>query len=398
MLSSRIRELKPSPTLALAALARQLKSEGHDVIALSVGEPDWNTFDKIIEAGVAAIQEGATKYVPASGIMELREAVADMTSRETEVEFTPNHVTVSVGGKFVLFSAFQSLIDPGDEVIIPAPYWVSYPEMVRLAGGVPVIVEGLPENQFKVTDQQLESAITEKTKILLMNSPSNPTGEIYSKEELKKLGHVLASHSRVVVVSDDIYNKLVFDGSGTAPNILNSNPELRDRVLIINGASKSYSMTGWRVGWGVGPENLIKAMTSYQSQSVSCTPGFCQFAAVEAIQNGGDDLKSSVSLLKDRRDFTVEKINQVDGFKVKSPGGAFYLWTDVSKCLGKTFKGQSVSSTREFCKFLLEDQKVAVVPGVEFGQEGFVRISYAIDKDRMGEAVRRMSEFVQQLQ
>ena len=278
MLAERVKNLKPSPTLALAAKAREMKKNGLDVISLSVGEPDWDTFAPVKEAGKADIDQGFTKYLPASGLAELREAVCRQTNADLGTDYKTSQVTITTGAKFVVFAAMQALIDPGDEVIIPAPYWVSYPTMAELAGGVPVAVACDKADGFKLSADKLRAAIGPKTKMLLLNSPSNPTGQVYTKEEFSALAEVLRQHPKMVVLSDDIYNRLVFDESGLAPHLLQAAPDLAERTVLVNGVSKTYSMTGWRVGWGIGPEAVIAAMGKYQSQSVSCACSISQKA------------------------------------------------------------------------------------------------------------------------
>lgn len=393
-LSDRARSLKPSPTLALAATAKELAAQGHDVISLSVGEPDWDSFDHVKAKAIEAIREGKTKYTPAAGMPELRKAVADVEGESLNLKYDFQQVTLSPGGKFTIFAALQVLINPGDEVLIPAPFWVSYPTMVELAGGRPLVIDTLAADQFKVTAEALENSITDKTKLLILNSPSNPTGMMYTALEWDEIGKVLKKFPHVAILSDDIYNRLVFNDEGLAPHLLHSHPELQDRTLVVNGLSKSYSMTGWRVGWTLGPKDVIAAMTSYQSQSVSCLPAFTQLAAIEALRNSKNELMESVQQLKVRRDFIYKCINQIDGLSALEPQGAFYIWTDVSFYLGKLWKGKLIESSRDFAAALLESQKVAVVPGIEFGVEGYVRISYALKRERMEESIRRMKEFV----
>lgn len=397
MLSQRAKSLKPSPTLALNAKAKQLKSEGNDVISLSVGEPDWDTYDNVKQAGVDSIQRGETKYVPSNGTPALREAIAKQTSDDLGVSYSPDDVTVSVGGKFVLFSAMQMVLNPGDEVIIPAPYWVSYPTMAELAGAIPRVVVCDQSVGFKLTADLLRQNIDEKTKLLVLSSPSNPTGLIYTKEELAEIAEVVKEHPQLVVLSDDIYNRLILDGSDLAPHILHVAPELKDRVIVTNGVAKSYSMTGWRVGWALGPKEVISAMTKYQSQSVSCTPGFCQAATVAAINDSQDQVKQSVKELIKRRDLAVSEFNAIPGVKLDQPEGAFYVWPDVSSFFGKSFNGKVIQGSHDFAGAFLEDQMVAVVPGKDFGLEGYVRVSYALGVDRMQEAFRRFKEFVAKL-
>lgn len=395
-LSDRVSSLKPSPTLALAAKAKELAAQGHKVIALSVGEPDWDSFEVAKKAGIKAIEEGFSKYVPSNGMPELRKAIAVQTQKETGVTYSPDEVTVSTGGKFVIFSALQSLINKGDEVIIPAPFWVSYPTMVELAEGTPVIVSCPASTNFKLTRDLLAKAITPKTRLLILNSPSNPTGVMYSKSELKELADVLRDHPQVLVMSDDIYNRLVFE-CGVAPHLLHVAPELKDRLVIVNGAAKTFSMTGWRVGWALGPLPLIKAMTNYQSQSVSCAASMAQKATLAAIQDGEPELQDALKKLKVRRDFVLGLMNKVPGVKTASPDGAFYIWPDVSSYFGKSYNGKKITGSGDFAAMLLEDQKVVAVPGNEFGLDGFLRISYVISDSAMTEAVERLKAFLAKL-
>lgn len=395
-LADRVSSLKPSPTLALAAKAKELAAQGHKVIALSVGEPDWDSFEVAKKAGIEAIQNGFSKYVPSNGIPELRKAIAIQTKKETGVEYSPDDVTVSTGGKFVIFSALQSLLNKGDEVIIPAPYWVSYPTMVELAEGTPVIVSCPAKCNFKLTRELLAKAITPKTRLLILNSPSNPTGVSYTKAELKELADVLRDHPQVLVMSDDIYNRLVFEG-GVAPHLLHVAPELKDRILIVNGAAKTFSMTGWRVGWALGPQAWIKAMTNYQSQSVSCAASMAQKATLAAIEQGEPELQKAIKQLKIRRDFVCGLLDKVPGVKNGCPDGAFYVWPDISSFFGKSYNGKKITGSGEFAQALLEDQKVVCVPGNEFGLDGYLRISYVISDSAMTEAVDRLKAFIAKL-
>ena len=396
MLSQRVKNLKPSPTLALAAKAKELKAQGHDVISLTVGEPDWDTFGSIKKAAIEAIENGQTKYTPSSGIPELRKAIAEQTSTDLSIDYAPEEVTVTAGGKFVIFSALQALIDPGDEVIIPAPHWVSYPTQVELAEGKPVTVATKKENKFTLTPDELEAAITDKTKLLILNSPSNPTGNMYSQEALAGLAKVLEKHPHVYVMSDDIYNRLVFD-SPLAPHILKVAPQLKDRVIIINGVSKTYSMTGWRLGWALGAKEIIGAMNKYQSQSVSCAAAFTQKASVQAVQGAGPELAEAMKKLRVRRDFVVEHMNQLANITVGVPDGAFYVWPDISQYLGKKWKDKELQDSGDFSAALLESQMVATVPGKEFGLEGFLRISYALSEEKMKEAIGRIQSFISEI-
>lgn len=396
MLSRRARRLKPSPTLQLAARAKELAAQGKDIISLSVGEPDWPTFPAAVAAGIKSIQEGHTKYGPAAGLPELRKLIAEQSNSDFGTEDTLANVTVTAGGKFVLFSAFQCLLDPEDEVLIPAPYWVSYPTMVELADAKPIVVPTREENAFRVTASDIENKITSKTKLLILNSPSNPTGEVSTANELKDIAEVLRKHPQIIVISDDIYNKLVF-GMKRAPHLLDVAKDLKPRVVIVNGASKTLSMTGWRVGWAIGPKDLITAMTDYQSQSVSCASTFSQHAVLAALKDGQSDLEKSVVELKSRRDSGIKMLREIPNITVVEPGGAFYLWPSIKYYIGKSFRGQKITDSGVFCALFLDSYGVAVVPGKEFGLEGYLRMSYVLNSEKMKEAFSRLKSFCSEL-
>ncbi len=391
-LAKRAQVLKPSPILMLAAKAAEMKAAGHNVISLSIGEPDWDTYENIKEVAIGAIRVGMTKYTPANGIPDLRKAIAQQVTEDLGIEYDATQVTVSAGAKFVLFAALQALVDPGDEVILVAPFWASYTTMVELAEGTPKIVVCDEDVDFKLTPELLRKAITPKTKVLLLNSPSNPTGKVYSREELKALATVLRDYPKLAVISDDIYNRLSFEEK-VAPHLLNVAPDLRDRVVILNGASKSYAMTGWRIGWALGAKNIISAMSSYQSQSVSCATAVSQYAAVEAVKNSDKHVAATVEKLRERRDFLVAELEKIEGVRVALPEGAFYLWINVKSYLGRSFKGKKLETSADLSAALLEDQMVAIVPGLEFGIDGYLRISYALEKEKGKEAVDRMKNF-----
>lgn len=395
-LANRAKLLKGSPILLLAARAGEMKAAGKDVISLSIGEPDWGTFDKIKTAAIASIQKGQTKYTPPSGIPELRKAIATQVSKDLGIEYTFDQVTCSSGAKFVLFAALQALVNPGDEVILVAPFWASYSTMVELADGLPRIAVCEEASGFKLTPAILEKAITPKTKALLLNSPSNPTGMIYSREELKAIAEVLRRHPQIAVISDDIYNRLCFTEK-LAPHILHVAPDLKDRVIVLNGASKTYSMTGWRLGWAVGPKAAITAMSNYQSQSVSCPSAPSQYGALEGILSCDPDIERTVGVLKEKRDTLLAELAKISGVKTSVPEGAFYLWVGIKPYLGKKYKGQTVHTSAELCSLLLEEKLVAVVPGVEFGLEGYLRLSYALDTNKGVEAIKRIGDFLQSL-
>lgn len=391
-LAERAQLLKPSPILVLAARANELKAAGHNVISLTIGEPDWDTYDNIKEVAISSIRDGKTKYTPSNGIPELRKAIAEQASVDLGIHFDANQVTVSSGAKFVLFSALQAIVDPGDEVILVAPFWASYTTMVELAGGIPRIAVCNDKVDFKLTPEILRTVITAKTKAILLNSPSNPTGKVYSREELKSIAVVLREFPRIAIISDDIYNRLSFNEK-ISPHILHVAPDLRDRVIVLNGASKSYAMTGWRLGWVLAAKEIVSAMSSYQSQSVSCATAVSQYAAIEAIRNSDKHVAETVEKLKDRRDALILELEKIQGVKVARPDGAFYLWVDVSKFIGKTHKNKKMETSADLSGALLDEQMVAVVPGIEFGLDGYFRLSYALDKEKGREAVERMKNF-----
>lgn len=398
MLSKRVENLKSSPTLALAAKAKELKNQGLDVYSLTVGEPDWDTFDLIKKVGIEAIQAGQTKYSPAEGTPELRAAICQQTVLDLGVHYDPKQVTVTAGAKFVIYSALQCLINPGDEVVIPSPYWVSYPTMVELAGGLPVIATCGAKEGFKLTPEILARSLSSRTKMLILNSPSNPTGAIYTRDELRAIAEVLRAHREVVVLSDDIYNRLVFTGESVAPHLLHVAPDLADRTLVVNGVSKTYAMTGWRLGWALGPHEIIKAMTNLQSQSVSCASPFTQVAALEALRSGSESLKPFLKKLHARRDFVFERLSKMKDIVVEKPQGAFYIWPDFGKICGRGFKGKCLAGCSDIARVLLEEELVAVVPGVEFGAPGFLRLSFALNEDRLGKALMRIESFLDRLE
>jgi len=397
MLSRKARSLKPSPTLAIAAKAKELSAQGHSVISLSVGEPDWDTFPSVKEAAIQAINAGQTKYSPSNGTPQLRTAIAHKTRELLGVEYKPTEVTVSTGAKFILFAALQTLIDPGDEVLIPAPYWVSYPTMVELVDGVPVIVHSDELTGFKVHAHHIEAKITPRTKVLLLNSPSNPTGQVYTREEIEDIVKVLRKHPNLVVISDDIYNQLIFNGDKVAPHILHVAPDLKDRVVVVNGASKTYSMTGWRLGWALGNEAVIKAMTNYQSQTVSCAAPFTQAAVLAALQEGDKQVNDHLKTLISRRNSFVSALKEVPGWTAGLPEGAFYVWADIRALLGRKWHDKVLKGSAEVAEALLESQKVAVVPGGESGLEGYLRLSFAVGEKDLHEAVQRIRKFTSEI-
>jgi aspartate aminotransferase len=398
MLSQRALNLKSSPTLALVAKAKELQAQGHNVISLTVGEPDWPTYKVAAEAGVNAIQTGFTKYTAANGTIELRKAIAMRTEADLGFTYNPaKEIAVTSGAKYAIFAALQCLCDPGDEVIIHSPYWVSYPVMAELADAVPKIVDCRAEHNFKLSAERLEQAITPKTKVFLFCSPSNPTGFVYSKEELKAMADVLKKHPRVTIISDDMYNRLMLNGTHIAPHLLQVAPELRDRSILINGGSKAYSMTGWRIGWAMGPEKVIKAIGDYASQSTGAPSSIAQAAAEKALIHSEADIKNTVELLKSRLDAALTRMDQIKDLKVYKPDGAFYLWINVEKFLGRKYKGEVVQSSAQLGKIYLEDFFVATVPGEEFGEPGYMRLSFATETAKFNEAMDRLQKMIDQM-
>ena len=394
MLSTRAKNLKTSPTLFLVAKAKELQAQGHDVISLTVGEPDWPTYPAASEAGIEAIKKGITKYTAANGTIELRKAISLRLQTDLGLTYAVNEIAVTSGAKFAIFAALQMLCDTNDEVIIHSPYWVSYPTMVELSGGKPVLVSCTEETNFKITAELLKKHITPQTKVFLFCSPSNPTGFVYSKIELKEIADVLKQHPQIGVISDDMYNRLMFDGSNCAPHILEAAPELKDRTIVINGGSKAYSMTGWRIGWAAGPQRIIQAIGDYASQSTGAPSSISQHAAVQALLHCEPNIKETNTILKQRLKLALTEFKTIPDFKVYEPDGAFYLWVDVRKVLGKTYAGIKAATSKDFCQILLEKIFVATVPGEEFGNPGFMRLSFAIDSERMAQAILRIKNLI----
>lgn len=392
-ISDQLGRIKPSATIAVSTKATELKAAGRDVIGLGAGEPDFGTPDNIKQAGIDAITRGDTKYTAVDGIPELKQAICDKFKRENGLDYTPAQISVAPGGKPILFNAMLATLNPGDEVIIPAPYWVSYPDIALLAGGTPVIVNTKMEDNFKMTADALEAAITDKTKWLIFNSPSNPTGGAYSREELKALCDVVMRHPHVWILTDDMYEHLTYDGFDfTTPAQVE--PGLYDRTLTMNGVSKAYSMTGWRIGYCGGPVELINAMRKIQSQSTSNPTSISQWAAVEALNGTQDFIPKRAAAFKERRDLVVSMLNQAKGIKCPTPEGAFYVYPSCEECMGKTTPGGKLLETDEdFVTALLEDEGVAVVQGAAFGLSPFFRISYATSTEILEDACARVQRF-----
>lgn len=390
-LSNRIQRVKPSPTLAVTALANQLRAEGRDVIGLAAGEPDFDTPDYIKQAAIEAINKGYTKYTAVDGTASLKQAIINKFKRENDFDFTAEQILVSVGGKQAFYNLCQTLLNEGDEVIIPAPYWVSYPDIVKLADATPVIVEGDISQSFKITADQLQQAITDKTKLVIINSPSNPSGKAYSREELKALGAVLVKHPNIIVMTDDIYEHIVWTDEGFV-NILNACPELAEQTVVINGVSKAYSMTGWRIGYSGGPADLIKGMKKIQSQSTSNPTSIAQYAAEAALDGNQSFLKDMCDVFKQRHDYVYETLKAIDGVKVLPSDGTFYSFPCFQAVIDRL---DGIEDDVQLAQMLLEKADVALMPGSAFGLSGYLRLSFATDMNSLEKALSRIKQIIE---
>ena len=391
-LSDALARVKPSPTLAVTAKAAELRAEGRDVIGLGAGEPDFDTPDNIKAAAKAAIDRGETKYTKVDGTPAMKAAVIEKFKRENGLVFTPDQITVNCGGKHTIFNAFMATLNPGDEVLIPTPYWVSYPDMALIAGGTPTFVETSLSTGFKLTPERLEAAITPKTKWFVLNSPSNPSGAAYSEDELKALGEVIARHEHVWVFADDIYEHITYGGF-TFKTIAQVVPDIAHRTLTMNGVAKAYAMTGWRIGYAGGDAALIKAMAKVQSQSTSNPASISQAASIEALTGPQDFLKDRARVFEERRDLVVDMLNAADGITCPTPDGAFYVYPSLAGCLGKTTPGGvTIGSDLDFVTYLLEEYGVAAVHGEAFGLSPHFRVSYATSTDALKEACSRIQD------
>ncbi len=388
ILSSRARSLKPSPTLAISAKAKSMQAQGIHVVSFGAGEPDFDTPLNIKQAAVKAIQEGFTKYTPVGGIDELKDAIILKFKRDNNLTYKRSQILVSCGGKHSFYNLAQALFDQGDEVIIPAPYWVSYPPMVALAGASPVILDTKEQDDFKVTPESLEKAIGPNTKALVINSPSNPTGSGYSKRELEKIAEVVLSH-RIFMISDEIYEKIVYDHFQFI-SIASLGEEIKSRTIIVHGVAKTYAMTGWRIGYTAGPEEIVSAMNNIQSQSTSNPTSIAQKASVEALAGPQDEVKKMVSAFAERRDYIVDRLNKIKGVSCYKPVGAFYVFPNFSYYFGKSYQGKKISNSTELADFFLDVARVAVVPGIEFGANAFQRLSYATSMEEIKEGLSQI--------
>ena len=392
IVSNNLKRIKPSPTIAVTTKAREMRAAGKDVIGLGAGEPDFDTPDNIKEAAIEAIRKGDTKYTAVDGTPDLKKAIVEKFKRENDLSFTTDQITVGTGGKQVLYNTFMATLNKGDEVIIPAPYWVSYPDMVLLAGGTPRIVKCDEKDGFKLSARKLEKAVSKKTKWLILNSPSNPTGAGYTKKEIEELGKVLLKNKKVFILSDDIYEHIRYDNYNfyTIAQI----SKLKERTLTMNGVSKSYAMTGWRIGYAAGPKEIITAIRKIQSQSTSNPSSISQAAAVEALNGQQDFIKDRAEAFRERRDFVVECLNNIKGLNCLIPNGAFYVFPS---CKGLLNKKTKLKTDTEFVQKLLEKSMVAVVQGSAFGLNGYFRISYATSMENLKKALSRIREFCESL-
>jgi aspartate aminotransferase len=385
--------VKESATLAVSSQAAKMRAQGIDVISLNAGEPDFDTPEHVKQAAIDALHQGKTKYTVVDGMLDLRQAICDKLARDQKVQYQPNEILVSTGAKQSLYNFFMAFLRPGDEVIIPAPFWVSYPPQVELAGGKPVIVTATQAQDFKITPQQLEAAVTPRTRALVLNSPSNPTGSVYTLAELQAIAAVAERH-RIVIISDEIYEKLRFDGATSGPTPAAFSPQLRNLTVVVNGFSKAYAMTGWRIGYAAGPRAIIEAMSTLQSQSTSNCTTPTQFAALAALRGGEEFLAPMVAEYKKRRDFVVSRLNSISGLSSNTPQGAFYVMANVTGLYGKKHDGNALATDHDVASFFLNVAHVATVPGEPFGAPGYLRLSFATSMEALEKSLSRVEEAI----
>jgi len=395
-LSERTLAISPSVTLVIDARAKQLRAEGMDVIGFSAGEPDFCTPEYINDAGKFAIDAGITRYTPVAGTLDLRQKICDKFFRDNGVEYTPAEIVVSSGAKQSLFFAFSAILNPGDEVLLPSPCWLSYPEMIRMAGGVPVMIHGNEENNFVVTADMMRPYVTEKTKALIINSPNNPNGCVWSYAELKAIAD-LAVECGFYVISDEIYEKLIYDEEKHYC-MASVSPEIKKQCIVINGVSKTYAMTGWRIGYAAGPKEIIKAMSSFQSHAASNANSIAQYAAATAISCGDKYIRSMIEEYNARRRLMFRLVNEIDGLHCKLPKGAFYIMVSLKDIIGRSHKGRPISGSTVFAELLLDEKRVAVVPALAFGDDNYVRLSYATSRQNIVDGMARIKEFIAELE
>ena len=394
-ISKRCQNIKGSVTLEIDAKAKEMKAQGLDVVGFGAGEPDFDTPEHIRQAAKEALDKGMTRYTPASGTMDLKKAICEKFLRDNGLHYEPSQIVVSNGAKHSLFNSFQALLDEGDEVIVPGPFWVSYPELVRMAGGVPVVVQAREENSFKLLPCEIEAAVTGRTRAIILNSPNNPNGFVYTRQELQDIGRLAVKHD-FYIISDEIYEYLVYDGAEHV-SIASLGDEIKARTITINGMSKAYAMTGWRIGYTASPVEVAKAMTNYQSHSTSNPNSIAQYAALAALSGPDTQLKSMVAEFDRRRRRIVGLINGIPGLSCIPPKGAFYVMMNISGLFGKKLNGEAIVDSMSFTRLLLEDSKVAVVPGIGFGADSFVRLSYATNMANIEKGLSRIADFVSRL-
>ena len=388
-LAERVKRIQPSATLAITAKANALRAAGRDIIGFGAGEPDFDTPENIKEAAIQAIRDGFTKYTPVGGIDELKDAIIDKLQNENNLSYSRSQIVASCGAKHTLYNLAQAIFEQGDEVIIPSPYWVSYPDIVLLADGTPVILQTDEADGFKVKQENLRRAITGRTKAIIINSPSNPTGSAYTLSELEALADVIVD-AGILVISDDIYDNILYDGL-TFYNICNVREKLQEQTIVVNGVSKTYAMTGWRIGYAAGPEEIISAVTKIQSQNTSNPTSISQKASIEALRGDQHSVKSMIKEYKKRRDYIVDSLNKINGLSCLRPQGAFYVFPNVSRVYGSTYGGKTITSSVELAAYLLDAANVAVVPGEAFGNDGYVRLSYATSMENIRRGMERIT-------
>lgn len=394
-LSSKAKQINPSITLEITAKAKALKEDGINVVSFGAGEPDFNTPDNIIKAAVKAMNEGKTKYTPASGILDLRKAICKKFKDDNNLEYKPSQIVVSTGAKQSLANAFMAILNKGDEVIIPVPYWVSYPELVKLADGVPVLVNTKKENDYKYSMEELRKVVNSKTKAILINSPNNPTGSIYSKEDLLEIAS-FAKENDLIIISDEIYEKLIYDNEKHI-SIASLSKDAYERTIVINGLSKSYAMTGWRVGYSACSEEIAKLMGSIQSHVTSNINSISQYAAIEALEGPQDSIKSMIVEFEKRRNYMIDRIEKINGLSFIKAKGAFYIMVDVSNFYGKSIDGNIIKNSLDFSKSILKEESLAVIPGIAFGLDNYIRLSYATSMEIIEVGLNRLESYLKNL-
>ena len=394
-LSRKAQAIEPSLTLAITAKAKEMKEKGIDVISFSAGEPDFNTPKNIINAAIKAMEDGNTKYTSVNGILQLREAICKKFKDDNGLEYNPSQRVVSTGAKQSLANTFLAILNPGDEVIVSTPYWVSYPELIKLADGKPVFVEGDEKSNYKFTKENLEKAVTAKTKAIVLNTPNNPTGTIYNKEELEVIAD-FAKKYNIIIISDEMYEKLIYDNENHI-SIASLSKDAYERTIVINGLSKSYAMTGWRIGYCAASEKIAKLMMSIQSHVTSNVCSITQYAALEALNGPQDEITKMINEFEKRRNYMINRIESIDNLSIVKPKGAFYIMINIENCLGKEINGKILNDSMEFCASLLENEKLAVIPGKAFGLNNYIRVSYATSMEAIKEGLNRIESFIKKL-